>query len=268
MDTVLKSHNSGDAGDVPRVTRVRHETKRRQLNVTRVDQLAPKMVRVVLQGDDLPGFTSLGFDDHVKIFFPCAPDSPLPEPIMRDFTPRRYDPDTGELWIDFCLHETGPASDWASQVAVGQELTVAGPRGSAVIPLEGIDVHLLVGDATALPAIGRRLEELPAHGRALVVLDTEGEADGYPLTSAAQLEVVKVPRGDTATGADRIIEVLRNLRIPTGSCFCWVAAESHVARAIRHYLLSERGIDKRWIKAAGYWRRGAVGTHENITDEE
>jgi len=254
--------------DLPRVTRVRHETKRRQLAVTRVDYLAPKMLRVVLRGDDLQGFTSLGFDDHVKLIFASGRGGPLTEPVMRDFTPRRYDPDAGELCIDFYLHETGPASDWASQVAVGQELTVGGPRGSSVISLEGIDVHLLVGDATALPAIGRRLEELPAHVRALVVLDTEGEADGYPLASAAQLEVVKVPRGDAASRADRTIEALRNLRYPTGSCFTWVAAESHVARAIRRYLISERGIDKRWIKAAGYWRRGAVGTHEDITDEE
>jgi NADPH-dependent ferric siderophore reductase len=79
---------------------------------------------------------------------------------------------------------------------------------------------------------------------------------------------VKVPPGDSSSRADRIIEVLRNLHYPTGSCFIWVAAESHVARAIRRYLMSERGIDKRWIKAAGYWRRGAVGTHETITDEE
>jgi NADPH-dependent ferric siderophore reductase len=254
--------------DYPQVTRVRHEAKRRLLTVTRVDLLTPKMVRVVLRGDDLLGFTSHGFDDHVKLFFSSGPGGPLPEPAMRDFTPRRYAPDTGELWIDFYLHEAGPAASWASQVAVGQELAVGGPRGSSVISLEGIDVHLLVGDETALPAIGRRLEELPAHVRALVVLDTEGEADGYPLASAAQLEVVKVPRGDTAGRADRIIEVLRNLRHPTGSCFTWVAAESHVARAIRRYLMSERGIDKRWIKAAGYWRRGAVGAHEPITDEE
>ncbi len=48
----------------------------------------------------------------------------------------------------------------------------------------------------------------------------------------------------------------------------WVAVESHVPRAIRRYPMDERGIDKRWIKADGYWRRGAVGTHKTITDED
>ena len=253
--------------DLPHVTRVRHDTKRRLLSVAGFDRLAPKMLRVVLRGEDLAGFTSLGFDDHVKLFFSSGPDGRLPEAAMRDFTPRRYDVHAGELWIDFYLHEAGPAAGWASQVAVGQELAVGGPRGSSVISPEGIDVHVLVGDETALPAIGRRLEELPPQARALVVLDTEEEARGYPLASPAQFEVVMVPSGDPASRADRIIEVLRN-HYPAGSCFTWVAAESHVARAIRRYLMNERGIDKRWIKAAGYWRRGAVGTHETITDEE
>src|SRR3984893_17635046 len=112
--------------DLPHVTRVRHDTKRRRLTVARVDRLAPKMVRVVLRGEDLLGFTSLGFDDHVKLFFSSDSDR-LPEPAMRDFTLRRYDADAGELWIDFYLHEAGPAASWASQVAVGQELGVGAP---------------------------------------------------------------------------------------------------------------------------------------------
>src|SRR5258708_25018777 len=78
--------------DLPHVTRVRHDTKRRRLTVARVDRLAPKMVRVVLRGEDLPGFTSLGFDDHVKLFFSSGPGGPLPQPGMREFTPRPYAP--------------------------------------------------------------------------------------------------------------------------------------------------------------------------------
>ena len=254
--------------DILKVTRVRHEAKRRRLEVARVDRLAPTMVRVVLRGDELQGFTSLGFDDHVKLFFSSVPEGQLPEPAMRDFTPRRYDAGGGELWIDFYLHEAGPAASWAAQVAPGQELVVGGPRGSSILSLEGIDVHVLVGDETALPAIARRLDELPPEVRAIVVLDTEKEAQAYPLASQAQIEVARAPSGDPATQAERIIATLRGVQIPTESCFTWVAAESHVARAIRRYLMDERGIDTRWIKAAGYWRRGAVGTHETITDDD
>jgi NADPH-dependent ferric siderophore reductase len=40
-------------------------------------------------------------------------------------------------------------------------LGIGGPRGSFIVPMD-LDWHLLVGDATALPAIARRLSELPA----------------------------------------------------------------------------------------------------------
>ena len=46
------------------------ELKRRKLEVLRSERISPSMVRLVLGGDDLAGFVSLGFDDHVKIFIP------------------------------------------------------------------------------------------------------------------------------------------------------------------------------------------------------
>src|SRR5450631_2784349 len=100
-------HGDRTMNDGPRLERVRHELKRRRLTVSRVERVAPTMVRVVLSGDELQGFTSLGFDDHVKLFFPSSMEGA--EPAKRDFTPRRFDPLTGELWIDFFLHAAGPA---------------------------------------------------------------------------------------------------------------------------------------------------------------
>jgi NADPH-dependent ferric siderophore reductase len=253
----------------PDTRRVRHETRRRNLTVARVETLAPKMVRVVLQGEELEGFTSLGFDDHVKLFFPSDADGRVDSgTAMRDFTPRWYDAETGELWIDFFLHEAGPAASWASRVAVGQSLTVAGPRGSFVIALDGIDLHVLIGDETALPAMSRRLAELPAGTSALVVIETDEGSVGYPLESRAALQIVRVPRGTPSDSpASQLISTLRGMPFPAGRCFVWVAAESQVARTIRRYLTGERGIEQNWVKAAGYWQRGATGVHDNIADE-
>jgi NADPH-dependent ferric siderophore reductase len=49
----------------------------------------------------------------------------------------------------------------AAQATVGQFLETGGPKGSAIISRTGIDLHVLIGDETGLPAISRRLEELP-----------------------------------------------------------------------------------------------------------
>jgi NADPH-dependent ferric siderophore reductase len=246
--------------DAPRVERVRHETRRRQLTVARVERLPPEMVRVVLTGEELRGFTSLGFDDHVKVFFPSA---------MRDFTPRRYDAKAGELWIDFFVHESGPAAAWAAQASIGQTLEIGGPRGSVVIALDGIDAHVLIGDETALPAIGRRLEELPAAVPTLVVIELDPGSEQPVLPRRAAMQVVWVQRdGIGGSPAHEVIDALRRLDFPAGHCFVWVANESRAARAIRGYLRTERGLDKKWIKAAGYWQRGAEGAHDRISDDD
>ena len=49
--------------------RVRHELRRRALTIKQVERIAAHMIRVTFTGE-LDGFTSLGFDDHVKLFFP------------------------------------------------------------------------------------------------------------------------------------------------------------------------------------------------------
>jgi NADPH-dependent ferric siderophore reductase len=248
--------------NAPNVVRVRHELRRRLLTVANVQKLAPKMLRITFKGDELQGFTSLGFDDHVKLFFSASDAAP----IMRDFTPRRFDVQARELAIDFYLHAEGAATTWAAQAAPGQTLTIGGPRGSSIISLEGIDSHVLIGDETAIPAIGRRLEELSPSTRALVVIEAETECV-QNLSSSAQVEIIWVPRDLRYDGAgQQLIEKLRTLEFPDGRCFVWAATETRAARAIRRYLIDERGFNKSWVKAAAYWQRGASAVHEVIED--
>jgi NADPH-dependent ferric siderophore reductase len=268
--------------DRPEIRRVRHETRRRHLTVRQVQHLTPKMIRVTLGGDDLAGFVSMGFDDHVKVFFPppgsselvlptMGPDGPVfsegaPKPAMRDYTPRRYDAAAGVLHLDFVIHDAGPATTWAAQSAPGHPLGIGGPRGSFIIPTQ-FDWHLLIGDETALPAIGRRLEELPRNTRAVVVVEVDGPAEEQKLASAAPFEVIWVHRNAGPAGDPTLLlQRLRSVKFPAGDYFAWIAAETQVARALRQYLLAERSANKQWVKAAGYWRRGAVATHEKIED--
>jgi NADPH-dependent ferric siderophore reductase len=255
------------------IRRVRHEIKQRRLTVEKITVITPKMLRVTLAGDELAGFTSLGFDDHIKLFFPKQPaagePTPAPEPAerppMRDYTPR-YDAATGRLHIDFAVHDAGPATDWALQASVGDSLLIGGPRGSAIIPLE-FDWYLFIGDETALPAIGRRLEELPAGSDAIVIAEVEDAAEEQTFASQARLRVQWVHRrGAPAGSSDALLAALRASEFPSGDCFAWAAAESNVARTLRRALIDERGMNRAWVKAAGYWKRGAAAVHDTIED--
>ena len=249
----------------PQVTRVVHELKRRRLTVARVETIAPGMRRVVLRGKELAGFASPGFDDHVKLFFFTGSNGTE----MRDFTPRHFDAAAGELWIDFFLHQAGPAAAWAANAVTGLSLEVGGPKRSAIVSTDGIDEHVLIGDETALPAIARRLEELDAGSATRVFIEVDDAAQwrDYPLPRCR--EVVWVSRApEPGTAAQRIIEALRDAALSPERRYFWIAMESQAARAVRRYLHDERGIDKPWIKAAGYWQRARTGSHEHIAEDE
>lgn len=249
------------------IHRVTHEIKRRRLQVLRVVDITPRMRRVTLGGPELAGFVSLGSDDHIKLLFPqnaqeqAALESPSfsikgdgPQPAMRDYTPRRYDLSKGELDIDFVLHGDGPASTWAEQVQVGQHLYIGGPRGSMIVP-DIFDSYLLIGDETAIPAIARRLEELPAGRKVLAVIEIADAAEQQVLVSAADVEVIWVLRGQ-----DDLLDVVRNLTLPSGTLYSFVATETKLSRQVRRVLLDTHKVNEQYLKAVGYWR--AEGSEE------
>lgn len=263
--------------------RVRHALKLRLLTVQAAERITPNCMRVTLVGDALEGFDSPGFDDHVKLLLPDAqtgqvtlpaldtggapaPNTDAPRPEMRDYTPRHYDPATRTLTLDFALHDAGPATAWALQARAGHTLGVGGPRGSFLLPL-AFDGHVLIGDDTALPAIARRLAELPAGAPALVLIEVEGPSDEQSLPTAAAARIHWVHRqGREAGDVQPLLSALQAQPLPAGDVHAWVACESGVAKALRSHLVGERGVYPKWIKASGYWRRGSTSTHDTHED--
>jgi NADPH-dependent ferric siderophore reductase len=234
-----------------RVQRVRHELKYRDLEVRQVERLSPHMVAVTFGGDSLSDFVSPSFDDHVKLFI----DTGEEDPVRRDYTPRRFDSEARELVIEFVLHGDGPAASWAEQAQPGQPLRIAGPRGSFIIPTD-YDWHLLVGDETALPAIARRLEEMPAGAQVHAILQVPDEADRRPPRSDADLTLTWVD-DDAAC-----LEAIRAFTLPAGEGYVWAAGEAATMAELRRVLVDQKGHDKRAIRAAAYWKRGAAGSGE------
>ncbi|SEJ05623.1 siderophore-interacting protein [Paraburkholderia diazotrophica] len=263
------------------VTRVRHPLKFRLLQVKRVETVTPHLIRVTLTGDDLHDFASASFDDHVKVFFPApgeerpampeaGPDGPVfpngqPRPVARDFTPRRFDRDARELELEFALHEAGPATEWATQAKAGQYLGVGGPRGSFVVPT-GFDWHLLIGDDTALPAIGRRLAELPHGSRVAAVIEVADPSARIEFDTAADLYIEWRYRSEGAYRGSALLQAVRETFLPDGDGYVWAAGEAATMRAVRYHLVNERGLDKSRIRASAYWKEGEQAVHENLDD--
>ncbi|MBS7458259.1 siderophore-interacting protein [Coralloluteibacterium stylophorae] len=250
---------------------LRHATVLRRLEVRESVALTPHMRRIVLGGAELEGFHSASPDDHVKLFLPNAegelvlptltPEGPrfaegaLPSPA-RDYTPRRHDPAAGTLTVDFVLHGDGPAAAWAERARPGDAIAVGGPRASFVVA-DDFDAYRILGDETALPAIGRWLEELPPGRRAQVFVEIPGDADRQDLASRGDVAITWLPRdGAPAHAEGRLEQALRTAAPIAGDVFHWIACESRRARAMRK-ALEEAGVPGDWIRATGYWKHAA-----------
>lgn len=267
----------------PEVRRVRHALEIRQLTVQAAELITPHIRRLTLHGDSVASLVSEGFDDHVKLLLPAPGETSLrlptfgpggrpehgdgPRPIARDYTPRRVDHAARTVQIDFCLHGDGPAARWAAQAQVGDAVTLGGPRGSMVVPTD-LKWQWLVGDESALPAIARRLEELPASVAVTVVIET-GSLDEPlpPLALQAHHRLLRVARPQASSSTDPaapLLAALASLPSPSGRGHAFVAAESHTAREVRALLVSQHGLLKGQVRAAAYWQRGSNGHHENL----
>jgi NADPH-dependent ferric siderophore reductase len=236
-----------------RVQRVRHEIHRRDVEVVQVQRLSAGFIRVTFADESLADFVSASFDDHVKLMVPDGAG----EFARRDYTPRRFDRARRELSIEFALHGHGPASEWARHVTVGQRVVVAGPRGSMIIPLD-YEWHLLAGDATAWPAISRRLEELPAAAHAIVIALANDAAERRAFESAARVQTRWV------TTDDALVSALRALPWPSGDGFAWCAGEASTMAQVRGVLLQEKAQPKEAMRVAAYWKRGTAEFHETL----
>jgi NADPH-dependent ferric siderophore reductase len=236
-----------------RVQRVRHELRRRDVEVRHVTQPSHGFVEITFQGESLADFVSASFDDHVKFLL----EDGRGEPVGRDYTPRRFDLAQRELTIEFAVQgHDGPASAWARQARPGQRAVIGGPRGSMIIPAD-YEWHLLAGDETALPAVCRRLEELPQGAQAIVVLQVD-PADRRELRSQARLDV------NWVLDAQEFLATMSALALPAGEGFAWAAGEARTMASARRILAEEKGVAKEAMRVAAYWKQGASAHHENL----
>lgn len=243
-----------------RTRRVRHTSRRRTLTVLEKRHFTPRMIRIVLRGEDFEDFTTPSADDHIKLYVPDERG----DLEGRDFTPRRFDAETKKLTIDIALHPAGSAVRWAEQAQIGDAVAISGPRGSLMIA-DDFDWWLLIGDETALPAIGRRVESLAKGVRAITLVAVNGPAEEQVFDTRADHHAIWIHRApDEATSAQPVLETLKRIELPLGEGFVWIAAEAKVARAARDHIVNVRRHPVQWLRASGYWVEGQADAYERL----
>lgn len=271
-----------------------HPIVLRRAEVLHVTDISPNMRRITLTGDDLasgemgegfqrPPFRSDGFDDHVKLVVPPA-DGALPRigtqeeqrfawnpEVMsqtRDYTVRAWDPKANTFDVDFVRHPYGLAASWAFRAQPGDTIHFAGPKSCALRNSE-VEWHLLVGDETALPAIGRWLEEAPEGTRAHVIVEVPTEDDRQEIPTSADVRIQWLERGDVPAGTStQLFDAVRNLTLPDLRVYAWVGGEAMTIAPIRRYLRKDLGLPKEDVEVVGYWRRPKTTSTEQAAPRD
>lgn len=205
------------------------------------EQLTPHLVRLTL---DVPDFVSTGIaDEWVGLVVPGQFQS-------RYYTVRSAEGST--LVLDVVVHDVGLVTEWALDEPVGQRVTITEAKGSFLPPVDAAWL-LLVGDLTALPAMGRIAAEnamrddggLPL--RIIAEVPADSRVEGY-FPAAADLT------WHPGDGESRLAEIVEGLDWPEGEGYFWMAGESAQMRAIRKYVMRERKLPSTHYDVMGYWR--------------
>lgn len=291
--------------------------------VRRVERLSPHFARITFTSPEFEHFGTAGLDQRIKLIFPFADGSlcdvgqddeerqlagdwydiwrGLPEAQrnpFRTYTVRRIDQEARELTVDFVVHhDAGPAGTWAESARGGEQLVIVGPDERSPYSRGGIDWRpanasrvLLVGDETAVPAIGGILESLPAGVTADVFVEVPSDADAAVFAAPAHADVRWITRGEAEHGerliaavtawadahgdvlslataprpqeltdVDVDIELLWDSPEPIeGEFYAWIAGEAATIKLLRRLLVSGHGVDRRRVAFMGYWRRGVA----------
>lgn len=258
---------SGSAADTG-VRRIRREPPSfRDVTVVGTGEPTPHVVRIVFDGPDLHTLIVNEPAASIRLLLPTpgASDLVIPmwngnefllpdgqRPTIRTFTPIRDEGATSELALDIVLHGAGAASDWAAAATVGDRAAISGPgRGYVADP--DAPSFLLIGDESAVPAIGQLLASLPAEcpvqagievGSPDAIRDLAGRPETY-------VEWRVLPDG-ALPGAEQFDYVRAATLEPETRI--WAAGEAAAMQRIRRHLFDDRGVDRSHTMIRGYWK--------------
>ena len=232
--------------------------------------LAPSMIRIVLGGIGLDGFTpNESTDQYINAYFipenaSYSPPFDLEEvrtlgddqrPRPRRFTVRHWNSETQKLTIDFVTHgDQGYAGTWAQRAQIGDRLQFKGPNGSYKPDIEA-DWHLLAGDESALSAISASVESIPENKACSVFLIVDGPENRIDFASSPHHKINWIYRSAVPNPETALLEAIRNHGFEDGEFDIFIHGEAGEVRDIRKYLILEHQIDIESASISPYWRR-------------
>ncbi len=244
----------------------------RRVHVVSTTLLSERMLRVVFGGDDLSGFPIVAPASSVRLLVPPPGADEIDMPTwtgnqfelpsgerapIRTFTPRFFDSELLELTLDMVLHDHGAATDWARRAEVGDEVAISGPGRSEPVDPDAMS-HLLVGDESAMPAIGQLLEAIPPDRSVEVHVEISAPGARLELPPHPNAAVTWHEATAGEVPGDRLVAAVTAMStLPEA---VWIAGEAAAVQRMRTHLFDERGRERSTVTARGYWKHGRSAT--------
>lgn len=229
-----------------------------RVTVVATERISPSFQRVALRGDCLSAYHTVLPADGFKIELGTPEES-----AIRGFTVRRFTPEDLTLHADVHLHPNSPAAAWAQDPALDRPVRFLGFRRDFAIG-DGIEQHVLVADASAIPAVATILEAIPHDHRVVVLAEAPTPEDLDLLGAGSHVEVRPIV-GAPSVGVDSPLAAAAR-GLPTGpDAQYWVSAESSTVRAIRRHLL-DHDVPRGQLHATAYWIAGTTSTQRDAQE--
>lgn len=220
--------------------------------VADVERVSPGFVRVALAVGGSWESTHAP-DEFVHVEIGAATVDAADGHTARHYTVSRLVPRGFE--IEVATHGHGQGAAWAESVLPGDAVSVSDPK-AYYAPPDATVPRLVIGDATALPAIARILAEASPDESFTVVIELGSMADTRALPSRATT-TVEWRLGGNGIGPSVLVgaaaSALDSFAGEGAAPYLWVACESAVSRRIRSLARIERGLPTALLRIVGYW---------------
>ena len=251
-----------------------------EVRIARREVLGEHMVGLTLHGEGLASMEAPGPAASIRLLVPgadadgSAGDAPAPlvlpawngnefllpdgrRPVIRTFTPLRFDAGAATLDVEVVRHPGGAVSGWAERCEVGAHAAVSGPgRGFEVDP--GAASWLLLGDEAAMPAIGQVLAAIGDTVPTDVVVEVGSAAAQRHLATTDSTRVCHLRRDRDGRPGDSLVEHVRSLERVDPGTHVWAAGEAAAMQAIRKELRGRLSVARDHMTVRGYWKLGTT----------
>lgn len=233
--------------------------ERIKLDIAQISEPFPNLIRV--KGTIKPSKPDLWGHPNVAVRLEVG-ENDGGNKIYRIYTIRSFDKTNNTVELDFVVHDgKSPALEWLKGVKAGSSAHIIGPRLQFSPQEHENGTLLFFADETAIPALYSILHHWPEKAKAHMFIECSSPLSIAELPDVAGVEKhVYVRNANEHAGkCGFLVNSAKKIK-EAKNCHIWISCEREEARAIRKHFMDDCGVNKKDIKAIGYWRVGMTSS--------